>query len=242
MRSELESRSAMMLQPETDVADFEKKLQKVVVDNVGPEIQKLLGVTINQFLANGGAYSFHLQPFSSIYLYSQHDYGIDLNTGCNNNILTLNNVYGNTNNGIYLFSSSNNNTLTSNNAYSNHPGPGIYLLNSCINNTLTSNNVYSNWYGIDVDHSSINNTLASNNAYGNNNHGIILESNSNNNTLASNNTFSNGLYGIQFFNNANNNTVIANSVYSNTSNGILSALTTGNRQWLTSKSAKLAPF
>ncbi len=70
----------LVLQPGADVADFEKKLQKVVVDNVGPEIQKLLGVTINQFLVNKGAYSFHLQPFSSIYLYSQHDYGIDLNT------------------------------------------------------------------------------------------------------------------------------------------------------------------
>jgi putative ABC transport system permease protein len=70
----------LVLQPGTDVADFEKKIQKVVVDNVGPEIQKLLGVTINQFRANGGAYSLHLQPFSSIYLYSQHDYGIDLNT------------------------------------------------------------------------------------------------------------------------------------------------------------------
>ena len=70
----------LVLQPGTDINDFEKKLQKVVVDNVGPEIQKLLGVTINQFLASGGAYSFHLQPFSSIYLYSQHNYGIDLNT------------------------------------------------------------------------------------------------------------------------------------------------------------------
>ena len=70
----------LVLQPGTDVAAFEKKLQKFVVDNVGPELQKLLGVPINQFLANGGAYSLHLQPFSSIYLYSQHDYGIDLNT------------------------------------------------------------------------------------------------------------------------------------------------------------------
>ncbi|MEJ0033308.1 MAG: hypothetical protein WDO15_24565 [Bacteroidota bacterium] len=50
------------------------------MDNVGPEIQKLLGVSIDQFFGNGAAYSFHLQPFSSIYLYSQRDYGIDLNT------------------------------------------------------------------------------------------------------------------------------------------------------------------
>jgi putative ABC transport system permease protein len=70
----------LVLQPGTDVADFEKKLQKVVVDNVGPEIQKVLGVPIDQFLGSGAAYSYHLQPFSSIYLYSQRDYGIDLNT------------------------------------------------------------------------------------------------------------------------------------------------------------------
>ncbi|SHG78489.1 putative ABC transport system permease protein [Chryseolinea serpens] len=70
----------LVLQPGTDVADFEKKLQRVVVDDVGPEIQKLLGVSIDQFFGNGAAYSFHLQPFSSIYLYSQRDYGIDLNT------------------------------------------------------------------------------------------------------------------------------------------------------------------
>jgi putative ABC transport system permease protein len=69
----------LVLQPGTDVADFEDKLKKVVLDNVGPEIQRILGVRLDQFVANGGAYSFHLQPFSSIYLYSQHDYGINLN-------------------------------------------------------------------------------------------------------------------------------------------------------------------
>jgi len=70
----------LVLQPGTDVAAFENKLQKFVVDNVGPEIQKVLGVSIDQFFRNGSSYSFHLQPFSSIYLYSQRDYGIDLNT------------------------------------------------------------------------------------------------------------------------------------------------------------------
>lgn len=70
----------LVLQPGTDVSEFDKKLQKFVVDNIGPELQKLLGVPIDQFFANGGAYSLHLQPFSSIYLYSQHHYEIDLNT------------------------------------------------------------------------------------------------------------------------------------------------------------------
>lgn len=70
----------LVLQPGTDVAEFDKKLEKFVVDNIGPQLQNLLGVSINQFFANGGEYSLHLQPFSSIYLHSQRDYGIDLNT------------------------------------------------------------------------------------------------------------------------------------------------------------------
>ncbi len=70
----------LVLQPGTDAEAFEEKLQKVVADHVGPEVQKLLGVPIDQFLRDGNTYSFNLQPFSSIYLYSQHDYGIDLNT------------------------------------------------------------------------------------------------------------------------------------------------------------------
>jgi putative ABC transport system permease protein len=70
----------LVLQPGTDAAAFEKKLQQVVVNNIGPEIQKLLGVSIDQFFGKGAAYSLHLQPFSSIYLHSQRDYGISLNT------------------------------------------------------------------------------------------------------------------------------------------------------------------
>ncbi|HWA32891.1 MAG TPA: ABC transporter permease [Cyclobacteriaceae bacterium] len=70
----------LVLRPGTDPAGFERKLQKVVADHVGPEVQKLLGVPLDQFIRDGNAYSFNLQPFSSIYLHSQRNYGIDLNT------------------------------------------------------------------------------------------------------------------------------------------------------------------
>jgi len=58
------------LRPGIDVATFEKKLQAVVKERVGPEAEKLLGVPIEQFLSGGNTYSFHLQPFTSIYLHS----------------------------------------------------------------------------------------------------------------------------------------------------------------------------
>lgn len=63
----------------TDVAAFEKKLQTVVKEHVGPEAERLLGVPIEQFLSGGNVYAFYLQPFTSIYLYSR-ELGIDPNT------------------------------------------------------------------------------------------------------------------------------------------------------------------
>ena len=69
----------VVLRAGTDVVAFEKKLQTVVKEQVGPEAQKLLGVPIEQFLSNGNSYAFHLQPFTSIYLHSR-DLGIDPNT------------------------------------------------------------------------------------------------------------------------------------------------------------------
>ena len=69
----------LVLRPGTDPAAFEKKLQTVVNEQVGPEAEKLLGVPMEQFLASNNVYAFHLQSFSSIYLHSR-DLGIDPNT------------------------------------------------------------------------------------------------------------------------------------------------------------------
>jgi len=73
----------VVLRPGTDAAAFEKKLQAVVKERVGPEAEKLLGVPIEQFLSGGNTYSFHLQPFTSIYLHSR-ELGIDPNTEWSN--------------------------------------------------------------------------------------------------------------------------------------------------------------
>lgn len=70
----------VMLKRGTNPAMFEKKLTDVVYSYVGPEAEKLLGVPIKEFLAKGNIYGYHLQPLTSIYLRSQRDYGIDLNT------------------------------------------------------------------------------------------------------------------------------------------------------------------
>ena len=64
----------------TDIREFEKKLGNVVTDYVGPEAEALLGVPIKEFLSQNNEYGFFLQPLTSIYLYSQGEYGIDLNT------------------------------------------------------------------------------------------------------------------------------------------------------------------
>ena len=59
---------------------FEKKLETIVTDYVGPQATILLGVPMSDFLAQGNKYKLSLQSLSSIYLHSQRDFGIDLNT------------------------------------------------------------------------------------------------------------------------------------------------------------------
>ncbi len=56
------------------------KMKKTVKDYVGPQAAKILGISMEKFLAKGNAYDFHLQPLTSIYLYSKTKYGIDSNT------------------------------------------------------------------------------------------------------------------------------------------------------------------
>lgn len=69
----------IVLRPGTDERAFEKKLKTVVMEQVGPEAEQLLGVPMEQLLKSGNTYEFHLQPFSSIYLYSR-EFRIDPNT------------------------------------------------------------------------------------------------------------------------------------------------------------------
>ena len=70
----------VVLKDGANPAAVEKKLVSIVYDYVGPQAEKLFGVSIKQILQNGNQYSYRLQPLTSIYLRSIRDYGIDLNT------------------------------------------------------------------------------------------------------------------------------------------------------------------
>jgi putative ABC transport system permease protein len=70
----------LVLKKGVNPAAFEKKLVKIVTEYVGPDAETVLGVPIEEFLKDGNKYGFYLQPFSTIYLHSQRDYGVDPNT------------------------------------------------------------------------------------------------------------------------------------------------------------------
>jgi putative ABC transport system permease protein len=70
----------VVLKKGTDPAEYEKKLEKIVYQNVGPLAKSILGVSLEDFIKSGNTYSYRLQPLTSIYLYSQKEYGVDLNT------------------------------------------------------------------------------------------------------------------------------------------------------------------
>ncbi|MGB8317443.1 MAG: ABC transporter permease, partial [Ignavibacteriaceae bacterium] len=70
----------IILKKGTDPHEFENKMKDVVLNEVSPQAERILGVPLKDFFKNGNSYGFILQPLTSIHLYSQRDYGIDLNT------------------------------------------------------------------------------------------------------------------------------------------------------------------
>ncbi len=70
----------IVLKKGTDPSQIDNKMKKIVMDYVGPQGEAVLGVSLKDFFAKGNSYAFYLQPLKSIHLYSQRDYGIDLNT------------------------------------------------------------------------------------------------------------------------------------------------------------------
>jgi len=70
----------IVLQKGTDPAIFQKKLKKIVYAHVGPQAESVLGISFSEFLKKGNTWNFYLQPLTSIYLYSQKEYGIDTNS------------------------------------------------------------------------------------------------------------------------------------------------------------------
>ena len=71
----------VVLKKGTDPQAFESKLKNIVLSHVGPQAERVLGVSLKDFFAKGNNdYEYKIQSLKSIYLYSQRKYGIDLNT------------------------------------------------------------------------------------------------------------------------------------------------------------------
>lgn len=76
----LEYTTYILLQENADPQQVEQNLDSVVDTYITPEVEKLLGASIQQFYADGNRYDIRMQPLGSIYLRSKRDYGIDMNT------------------------------------------------------------------------------------------------------------------------------------------------------------------
>ncbi len=70
----------LVLKKGTDPIAFENKLTEAGKKYITPSAEAVLGSNLDLFLLKGNIYQHKLQPLSSVYLYSQRKYGIDLNT------------------------------------------------------------------------------------------------------------------------------------------------------------------
>jgi putative ABC transport system permease protein len=58
--------------PETSVAEVNKKLDDLVAANVGPELEQGLGLTWDEFKKNGGKYAYYIYPMADTHLYTSN--------------------------------------------------------------------------------------------------------------------------------------------------------------------------
>ena len=58
---------------------LEAKFPAMVEKYAGPQVEEILGITIEQFFASGGRFEFHLQALTDIHLHSQLNYEIEPN-------------------------------------------------------------------------------------------------------------------------------------------------------------------
>ena len=68
-----------VLRKGTDPAQFQKKLNEDIIKYIGPQIQKVTGVSLEQLKKKGLKYGFVIQPLTSIHLHSHLDYEIEPN-------------------------------------------------------------------------------------------------------------------------------------------------------------------
>lgn len=70
----------ILFKQKIDSKEFEKKMERLVIEKVGPQAISILGINLKEFFERGNRYGHFLQPLTSIYLYSQSHYGLELNT------------------------------------------------------------------------------------------------------------------------------------------------------------------
>lgn len=58
----------VLLKPNTSPANVEAKFPGMIAKYVGPRVQQLFGVSLNDFVTQGNRYDFHLQPITKIHL------------------------------------------------------------------------------------------------------------------------------------------------------------------------------
>jgi len=69
-----------VLQKGVSAKAFEAKLKRLVVKYVGPPLEKALGITLEKFIAEGGAYGYFVQPLTDIHLHSNLEDEVEPNS------------------------------------------------------------------------------------------------------------------------------------------------------------------
>lgn len=70
----------ILLQPGVDLDAFEAKIQDILVDNFGKEVEKYVGVTWEEFIAAGNYGKYVLTPIHRIHLYSDLEDELEANS------------------------------------------------------------------------------------------------------------------------------------------------------------------
>jgi len=69
----------ILLNEGTDPEAFETKMQSLVEKYVGPQIEQILGVNMQEFEASGNSFGYFMQPLADIHLRSDLQYEIEAN-------------------------------------------------------------------------------------------------------------------------------------------------------------------
>ena len=66
----------LMLKPGTNAAELEAKFPDMIRKYAGPQIEQILGITIDDFVASGNRYGYFLQPLTDIHLNTDIDHDL----------------------------------------------------------------------------------------------------------------------------------------------------------------------